>query len=127
MCIRDRDYVGLSWVEFIPLLITVGLFITAYSIFKNDWRHLRDCEDYFLISLLSVLVSLAAALPLTASLCYGCLLPNLPDDIQCAAVIDASKDVMVIEYGEKTPKTRALIIKKSKGSEGFSVWKDNII
>ena len=74
---------------------------------------------------LSILVSLVAALPLIISLCCGCLLPNSLDDIQCAAVINASEDVVFIEHKEEMPQTKGLIIKKPEGSLWFSVWKDD--
>ena len=64
-------------------------------------------------------------MPLLLSICCGCLLPNSPDDIQCAAVINASKYVVFIEHDKKLPKTKALIIKEAEGHPGFSVWKDN--
>ena len=117
------DYVGLSWVEFVPLLITVGLFIGAYFVFKEEFKRMRDYGDYFLMFFLFVIGSLIVAIPLLVSLCFGCLIPNSPDDAQCAAVINASKYVIFIERGEKTPKTKALIISSSE-DPGFSVWKD---
>ena len=86
-----------------------------------------DLGYCFLMLWLSILVSSVAALPLIISLCCGCLLPNSPDDIQCAAVINASKDVVFIEHDEEMPQTKGLIIKKPEGSFGFSVWKDNVL
>ena len=121
------DYVGLSWVEFIPLLSSIGLFIAAYFIGNKDFKLMWDYGDYGMLIGLSGIISLVASLPLVASLCCGCLLPNSQDDIQCAAVISASEDVVFIEHDKELPEIEALIIKESEGISGFSVWKDNIM
>ena len=121
------DYVGLSWVEFIPLLVSVGLFIGAYFIVNEDFKLMRDHEDYGMLIGLSGIISLVLALPLVASLCCGCLIPNSPDDVQCAAVINASENVVFTEHDEELPEIEALIIKESEGTSGFSVWKDDVM
>ena len=121
------DYTGLSWVEFIPLLSSIGLFIAAYFVCKEDWRLMWEYGDYFLMSFLSTVISLVASFPLIISLCLGCLVPNSPDDIQCAAVINASENVVFIEHDEELPETGALVVREDEGNFKFSVWKDNIM
>ena len=121
------DYVGLSWVEFLPSLVSFGLFTVAYFACKKELIFMWNCDEHFLVSLIAILVSLLLAMPLLLSFCFGCLLPNSPDDIQCAAVINASKNVLFVKHSDDMPETDALVIKDEKEHPGFSVWKDNIM